>query len=313
MTTSDKTFDVVALGEPMVEFNQTGDGQGRLFLQGFGGDTSNFAISAARQGARVAYISALGDDANGALLRDLWDREGIDHSAVKCLPEAYTGVYFVSHDAQGHHFQFFRSSSAAARYTASDLPLELLQSTRVLHLSGISAAISASACDACYAAVHAARAAGALVSFDTNLRLRLWPVDRARAVMSDLIRLSDLCLPSYDDIVAITGLRDPEALVDHCLQLGARVVALKLGADGALVADVHQRHRIVPHPCHPVDATGAGDTFGGAFVARYLADDSLLEAGRYAAAAAALSTQGYGAVEPIPSATQVRKALGLEH
>ncbi len=86
--------------------------------------------------------------------------------------------------------------------------------------------------------------------------------------MLDVIGLSDICLPSYDDIVAITGLTEPDALADACLRRGARTVALKLGADGALVADATGRVRIPPHPCRPVDATGAGDTFGGAFLAR---------------------------------------------
>jgi 2-dehydro-3-deoxygluconokinase len=110
-------------------------------------------------------------------------------------------------------------------------------------------------------------------------------------------------------MVALTGISEPDRLVDHCLDLGATTVALKLGASGALVADARERHRIPPFPCRPVDATGAGDTFGGAFVARRVAGDSLLDAGRYAAAAAALSTEGYGAVAPIPRADAVRAAL----
>lgn len=154
-----------------------------------------------------------------------------------------------------------------------------------------------------------AREAGAAVSFDTNLRLKLWPLARAHAVMTEAMRRCDICLPSLDDISALTGLSDPDALVDHCLALGSRIVALKLGPDGALVASRDERHRIAPLPCKPVDATGAGDTFGGAFVARWLAGDGLREAGRYAAAAAALSTEGYGAVEPIPQADRVRAAL----
>src|SRR3712207_2468642 len=77
------TFDIVALGEPMVEFNQTGERGGRAYLQGFGGDTSNFVIAAARQGARTGYVSALGDDAHGRLLRELWREEGVDAAHVK--------------------------------------------------------------------------------------------------------------------------------------------------------------------------------------------------------------------------------------
>ena len=86
-------------------------------------------------------------------------------------------------------------------------------------------------------------------------------------------------------------------------------MALKLGDRGAIVADDGQRHRIAPFACKPIDATGAGDTFGGAFVARLIAGESLADAGRYAAAAAALSTEGYGAVAPIPRAAAVRAAL----
>lgn len=307
-----KAIDILALGEPMVEFNQTGAGEGRLYLQGFGGDSSNFAIAAARQGASVGYLSALGDDDHGRLLRALWDAEGVDHTLVRTDPAAFTAIYFVTHDAAGHHFSFLRSGSAASRMTPEQLPKERIAAAKVLHLSGISLAISASACDTCYAAIDLARAAGVKVSFDTNLRLKLWPIARARAVMTDVMRRCDICLPSLDDVAAISGLRDPEALVDWCLELGAKVVALKLGDQGAIVADIRQRHRLAAHACKPVDATGAGDTFGGAFVARLLAGDDLLAAGRYASIAAALSTEGYGAVEPIPRAEKVRAALRTE-
>jgi len=302
-------IDILALGEPMVEFNQTGEGAGRLYLQGFGGDTSNAAIAAARQGARAGYVSAVGDDVYGRMLRELWRREGVDDGTVRTDPQAFTAVYFVTHAADGHHFSFFRQGSAASRMTPADLPREQIAAARVLHLSGISAAISSSACDTCFAAVETARAAGVLVSFDTNLRLKLWPVARARAVMRELIALSDICLPSLDDVQAISGLEDPDALVDFCHGLGAARVALKLGAQGALVSDGVQRWRLPPHRCQPVDATGAGDTFGGALLARIVAGDALPDAARYAVVAAALSTQGYGAVEPIPRAEAVREGL----
>ena len=301
--------DVVAIGEPMVEFNQTGERDGRLFLQGFGGDSSNFAIAASRQGARAAYVSALGDDPYGRMLRELWQREGINQSGVLTNASAFTAIYFVTHDDSGHQFHFFRTGSAASRMTPQDLPRALIENARVLHLSGISLAISDQACETCFAAIEIARAAGVQVSFDTNLRLKLWSIDRARDVMTRALRLTDIALPSYDDVRAITGLTEPDALVDHCLALGAKIVALKLGSEGAIVATPNERHRIAPHPCKPVDATGAGDTFGGAFVARLVAGDTPIDAARYAGVAAALSTEGYGAVEPIPRADAVRAAM----
>lgn len=295
----------------MVEFNQTGEAGGRHYLQGFGGDT-NFAIAATRQGARVAYASAVGADLYGQMLRELWTREGVDDRWVTTDAQAPTAVYFVTHDAAGHHFHFFRSGSAASRVAPDTVATEAVLSARVLHLSGISLAISGSACDAGFALIDAARSAGVLVSFDTNLRLKLWPAAHARAVMTEAIRLSDICLPSYDDMVALTGLSSDDAIVDHCLALGALVVALKLGERGALVASANERYRIAPHPCRPVDATGAGDSFGGAFVARRIAGDSLQQAARYASVAAALSTEGYGAVEPIPQRERVLQALASQ-
>jgi len=302
-------LDILALGEAMVEFNQTGDPGGRLYLQGFGGDTSNFAVSAARQGARVGYLSALGDDACGAMLRAMWRSEDVDDAGVVTDAAAFTAIYFVTHDAAGHHFHFFRTGSAASRLTFAQLPVAALAQTRVLHVSGISLAISATARETCFAAMRGAQAAGAMVSFDTNHRPRLWPTATARAAIDEAIALADICLPSHDDLAALTGLVEPEAMVAHCLERGARIVALKHGAAGAWVADRKRVVRIAPHPCRPVDATGAGDAFGGAFVARIVAGDDIEAAGRYAAATAALSTEGYGAVEPIPRAGRVRAAL----
>ena len=105
-----------------------------------------------------------------------------------------------------------------------------------------------------------------MVSFDTNLRLRLWSKERARAVITDMMGHCDICLPSYDDVVVLTGIEDEDALVDFALARGAKIVALKLGERGAIVASPTERHRIAASPVTAVDATGAGDTFGGAFV-----------------------------------------------
>ncbi len=300
--------EILAMGEPMVEFNQTGGIGSRTYLQGFGGDSSNFAIAAARQGASVGYVSAVGADIYGGMLRDLWQAEGVDHAHVRTDGAAFTAVYFVTHDADGHHFSFFRKGSAASRYAPADLPLDAIAAAKIFHLSGISLAISQSAHDAGFAAIAAARSAGAKVSFDTNLRLKLWPLAQARIAIDAAVAQCDICLPSYDDVAAIYDERDPERLADLLLAKGPGIVALKLGAEGTLLALPDKRVRIAPHPCTPVDATGAGDTFGGAFVACLARGADPVEAARYAAVAAALSTQGYGAVAPIPTAGEVAAA-----
>src|SRR5438105_478139 len=128
------TFDLVAIGEAMVEFNQVRDGDGRTYLQGFGGDTSNATIAAARQGARCAYVTRVGDDDFGRLCLDLWRDERVDVSGVGVDPNAHTGIYFVRHGERGHSFSYLRAGSAASRMQASDIPDRLLEDTKCLHV-----------------------------------------------------------------------------------------------------------------------------------------------------------------------------------
>jgi len=157
----------------------------------------------------------------------------------------------------------------------------------------ISQAISTSACDAAFRAMEIARAAGVRISYDTNLRLRLWPASRAAAVIHAAIAMADIALPSLEDATALTGLKNPYAICDFYLRLTPLVV-LKCGAEGAILATREARHRLPAHKVAAVDATGAGDCFAGNFLARLLAGDAPLDAARYANAAAALSTTGYG-------------------
>lgn len=304
-----KNKQILAFGEAMLEFNQRVDDP-RYYLEGFGGDTSNFAIAAARQGADSAYITAVGDDLGGQRLQTLWAAEGVDMRGVTVQPGGMTGVYFVTHDVTGHHFHYLRQGSAASRYTPEQLPLSMIAEAAVLHLSGISLAISESACDSALASMAYARQHGTLTSLDTNLRLRLWPLARAREKMAKAFALCDICLPSWDDISTLTGLNDRDAIVDQLLDDGVQLVAFKLGQAGCYVATPTERRLVAPYPVEAIDATGAGDCFGGAFIARLVAGADPFEAARYANVAAALSTTGYGAVAPIPSAAQVEALLG---
>lgn len=299
--TATPALDILAFGEPMYEFNQARAAAGsKNWLGGFGGDTSNTAVAAARLGARVGYFTALGDDAFGRAFRDMWAEEGVDASAVLTDPAAHTAVYFVTHGPAGHVFSYLRAGSAASRVTPDDLPKALIAGARVLHVSAIGQAISPSACDAVFAAIRIAREAGVTVSYDTNLRLRLWPLDRATAVIEATAALCDILLPGLDDARKLTGLDDADAICDHYLAKGVKIVGLTLGRDGALVATPDRRERIAPIPCDPVDATGAGDAFDGAFLAEWLKSGDPFLAGRFANVAAGLSTEGYGAVAPLP-------------
>ncbi|MGJ3263677.1 MAG: sugar kinase [Salinarimonas sp.] len=301
----DKAIDILSIGEPLMELAQTQRSGEGLYAPGFGGDCSNVAIAAARLGARAAMATAVGDDTFGQAFLDVWAREGVDTSAVIRRPGERTGVYFISYGPDGHDFSYYRQGSAASLMTPAELPTKAIATARILHASGISQAISPSCTDAVFAAMRAAREAGALVSYDTNLRLRLWPLDRARAIIQAAAAMADIVLPGHADARLRTGLDRPEEICDAYLRLGASVVALTLGKDGAMIATPEGRTSIPARRVAAVDATGAGDAFDGAFLADYVRHGDPARAGAFANAAAALSTRGYGAVGPLPTRAEV--------
>lgn len=304
----DKTFDVIALGEGMVEFNQTRAGE-PTYLQGFGGDTSNAIIAAARQGAAVAYLSAVGQDGFGDLLLQLWQREGVNIEGVMRSAQAPTGIYFVQHDAQGHHFSYRRKGSAAACMTPDQLPAPLLAQTRYLHVSGISQAISTQARACVSRAVSLVRDAAGQVAYDPNLRLSLWSVQEAHEAMLEILPFTDEFLPGTDEMAQLTGITDPEQQIHWAHARGARHVVLKMGSQGVWVSDGQRLERMAAHKVQAVDATGAGDCFDGNYLASRARGESVFASARWAVAAAALSTLGYGAVAPLPRREQVKAQL----
>lgn len=304
-----KSIDLLAFGEPMMEFAEVRRDGERLYLPGYGGDVSNAAVAAARQGAKTAIFTALGSDVFGQDFLDLWHREGIDCSSVILRKDGRTGAYFISYGAEGHVFSYARAGSAASLVTVEELPLDQIASARILHASGISQAISDGCADAVFAAIRHAKANGTAVSYDTNLRLRLWPLDRARAIIHGASALADILLPGLDDARQLTGLERPEEICAFYLDLGCGVVALTMGKNGTMVATRERAEVIAARPVEAVDATGAGDTFDGAFLAEWLVHRDPFRAAAYANAAAALSTLGHGAVAPIPQRSKVESFL----
>ena len=301
-----KDLDIVGFGEPLMEFSAVTRQSEALYLPGHGGDTSNATIAAARQGAKTAYFTFMGDDAFGRDFLTLWAQEGVDHSAVQCPQGTRSGIYFISHGPDGHEFSYFRAGSAASLVTPADVPEALIAQAKILHVSGISQGISLSACDAVFAAMDLAQKHQTLISYDTNLRLRLWPLDRARAVIHAALHKADFALPGLDDAQQLTGLHRPEDICDLYLGFGCSVVALTMGKNGTMVATGKERQVIPARPVQALDATGAGDTFDGAFLAHWLVNGhDPFAAADYANAAAALSTLGYGAVGPIPRRNEV--------
>ena len=286
--------EILCLGEAMVEFVRQNDGR---YLQGFGGDTSNAAIAAARQGADVGYVSAVGDDRFGLALRALWSSEGVDDRTVATNTDAPTGIYFVDPDPDGRFFTYYRAGSAASRLQPAQLSAEAIRAAKVLHLSGITLAVSSHLRETAFKAIELATGT---VCLDTNLRLKLWSADQARAIIHQAAARSGIIVTSIDDSATLTGLSDPRSIADFYHDLGAAIVLVTQGAAGCYLSMDRMGTDIAPVHAVPVDSTGAGDSFTGAFLAWWLeTEDAVLSAQR-AAEVAAKVVSGYGTVDPIP-------------
>nr|WP_285817674.1 sugar kinase [Echinimonas agarilytica] len=303
--------EILSFGEPMFEFSQikTDEPLAPDFLSGFGGDVSNFAIAAARQGADIGILTHLGCDAFGQEFIDLWKRESVSDSLVVNNPEAHTGVYFITHNEEGHHFSFLRKGSAASLISNRQLPVEAIANAKLFHTTAITQAISTNCCDAVFEAIDICHKNDTLVSYDTNLRLKLWSLKRAKAVINETISSVDICFPSLDEAQLLTGLEHSDDILDHYLKLGAKTVVLKQGSLGATVATSDERISVKPHKVTAVDATAAGDSFAGSFCTHYVRGASLQECLEYANATASITITGYGAVAPLPTIEQVRERL----
>lgn len=302
-----KFAEILSFGEPMFELSQVNlNNNGEAdFLSGFGGDASNFAIAAARQGANVGMLTHIGDDEFGKKFLKLWDDESVNTSTVIANPNSHTGVYFITHDENGHHFSFLRKGSAASLVSPTQLPVNAIKNAKLLHITAITQAISDTSCDATFKAIEVASENNTLTSYDTNLRLKLWSLNRARAIINETASLVDICFPSIDEAQLLTGLVHEDDIIDHYLKLGSKTVVLKKGAEGATVANESIRVSLPPFKTTPVDATAAGDSFAGSFCTHFVNGRSLEDCLKLANATASITIMGYGAVAPLPTLEQV--------
>lgn len=297
--------EILGLGEPLIEMVRLPDpiGGRPAYVQGFGGDTSTAMIAAARQGGRAGYLCAVGADMFGQAMLALWGREGVDATRVRVREDDPTGVCFIDPDPAARQFTYARRGSAASLYGPGDLPEEAIAAAKVLHVSGISMGVSATMRAAVFRAVEIAKANGVRVSLDVNYRPALWPKTLALESITRVARQADIVFPSDDEAWLLFGIEEPNAVADLFLEMGANVVAVKQGAKGVRLVLPEHRTDIPAAPSTPVDSSGAGDSFAGAFLAWLLETGDAEISARQAAIVAAGTVSGLGAVEPIPRRT----------
>lgn len=301
--------EVVTAGETMVVFCPEQSGPLRhvhRFVKRIAGSESNAAIGLSRLGHSAGWISRLGNDELGEYVLRETRAEGVDVSCVVRDDQAQTGLMVKEiHEGRETRVYYYRKDSAASRMSPVDLNEGYIARSRIIHLSGVTPALSESCREMVNAAVTLAKAHGVKVSFDPNIRLRLWSAEAAREALLSLIPFVDVLFPGLEEGRILTGESDPDRMVDSLLSLGAKVVALKSGENGCLVADVYTRQWVAPFKVRRVvDPIGAGDAFAAGFLAGLLEDRSLEECGRMANAMGALAVTTSGDFEGLPNRSE---------
>ncbi|WP_405821594.1 sugar kinase [Streptomyces sp. NBC_01390] len=277
--------DVVALGESMVTFLPSRPG--RLadvpsFERAIGGAESNVACTVAAAGHTARWISRVGDDGFGDHLIEAIGSYGVDVACVRRDPERPTGVYFRTagdRATDAHEVAYYRAGSAASVMSTGSVDMEAARAGRVLHLSGITAALSGDCLDLLWELTEA-RPGRPLVSFDVNFRPGLWADTDGPRVLLDLARRADLVFVGADEARDAWGLVGARAVAEALPE--PELVIVKQGRGGALAFDrspgapdgTEDADSVATHVRAPrvdiVAAVGAGDAFAAGFLSATL-------------------------------------------
>jgi len=308
------TPEVLCFGEPLAAFYSKGRrslSKAGEFVMTWGGDTSNVALGISKLGHTSGYITKVGQDSFGEGFLDLWRSSGVDTTNVIVDEDRLTGMYFASFTGDKHEFIYRRKDAAASSYSVDDARDVDFEGVRILHLSGVSQAISRQCLEASLVLMKRARENGAVISFDLNYRGKLWSSELAKSIYlsvisgyADIVSLND----EEQEVLGIKG--DPEDAANYLLELGPKVVALRCGVKGAVIAtrkkSVKGRAKIV----EVADTVGAGDTFTASLLCCYLEDRDLEDSLQFALSAAALTCTKTGSTEGQPSKKQVLDFIG---
>jgi 2-dehydro-3-deoxygluconokinase len=293
--------DVLTLGEPLIRFTPEFDQrfeQAQRWTTHVGGSEVNTAVGLARLGLRVAYLTRLTNNPLGQMISYTLAQHGIDTSWIRWVETDRIGIYYLERGASPRPSQviYDRIGSATSNMQPDDLDVALFQqdTCRLLHITGISLAVSSLLTATVLRAVQLARAAGWLVSFDVNYRSRLWSYEVAAAACEPLLALADVIFTPQRDVAALWSIAalDTNDVLDalHARYPDA-VCVLTKGANGAAAIDsTGVKTQAAAFPAQIVDRIGGGDAFSAGFLYRWLREPApdVAAALRWGAAAAAL-------------------------
>ena len=316
-------FDIVALGELLIDFTDGGYSQSgmKLFERNAGGAPCNMLTAATRMGRSTAFIGKVGNDMHGQFLRQVIESEGICTKGLVMDSNVFTTLAFVALDARGEReFSFARKPGADICLKSDEVSRELLQNCKVFHFGSLSLTNEPTR-TASFVAVNTAKEAGAVISYDPNYREKLWPdQESARFHMQSVLQYVDMIKVSDEELEIVTGEQSLENACAFHHSKGVTCVAITLGKKGAYVS-LNEKGGGFSDSVElgkTIDKTGAGDAFWGAFISYFIKEGkslvqlSIADVIRYADQAnivAALSISKRGGIPSMPYLKEVEHIL----
>ncbi|MEW9671810.1 sugar kinase [Ammoniphilus sp. 3BR4] len=308
-------LDVITIGDGMITFNPSATGPMR-FVQSFdrkiGGAELNFAIGCARLGLKTGWISRLGNDEFGRFIQYSARGEGMDVSQVKLVDGYPTSLNFkeVMEDGAGRTF-YYRANSPTSTMTPDDLDEEYFKQAKLLHVTGVFPAIGGNNVEIIRRALQLAKQHGLLVSFDPNIRLKLWSKEQAKETLTSFLPFVDIVLTGEEEADLLLNVTELEAIKEKFMEYGARYVIIKRGEHGSIGFDRDQKVEAPPIPARKVvDTVGAGDGFDAGFVFGILNGWELSKALTFANAVGSMVVSVKGDNEGLPLYEDVQAFLG---
>ncbi len=310
-----------SLGEPLLQLNPLDEGPLRhssLFEKHAAGSEVNVLIGLSRLGFKTSLMANLGKDEFSKFILAALESEHVGVEGVKQIEGKNCGVYFVQRNypiAGKSDVIYYRSDSAAKLLSPEDVNESTIGSSKILHLSGITPALSNSCREATFRALAIAREKGVKVSFDTNYRRKLWRSEDARPVLAELAAKSNILFIDPEDsrVIFDKHVEDPNKLIDELRDLGPETVVLKLGAKRGMVAkSSKQQATSIPMMVPVVDSIGAGDGAVAGFLAGYLGKETLQKSLDMASCCAALAVMRRGDYENLPDRAYLERWLSTK-
>lgn len=314
-------FDVTALGEILIDFTPCGRSEAgqQIFEQNPGGAPANVLACLSKCGKKTAFIGKVGRDMHGAYLKAVLEQNQICTKGLMVSEDVFTTLAFVSlSDSGERRFSFARKPGADTCLRVEEVNRELIRNSKIMHIGSLSLTAEP-AKSATFKALELAKEGGCIISYDPNYRAPLWDskevaIEGMRSVLPfvDVMKLSD------EETELLTGEAAPEEAAKLLLAKGVSIIAVTLGADGALVCTKEGCRNVPAFKAKPVDTTGAGDSFWGGFLNKLLESGkcpeklSLAEAAEFARfgnAVASICVERRGAIPAMPTLVEIEKRL----